>query len=261
MNRAASRWSSIVLLLMGSAVMAQAAAVSPPPAAALGFKGKIDGTVAKADKENKVLVLKVSQVTAGDGSTATDAQALVGQEVAIGLQHGKDAAGKLVPDADQMDLLGRLTVGQAVQVSAQTWQGKHLIFAGFPATHELAPEAAAGFVGEVEGTLQFVDPQQSWFVIKLTKVTAGEKSKAEKPEALTGLSIRVGARYTKNPSGQSVPSKQDCEFIGKLKKGDTLACGIATYTPAKNRFALTSYAGSVGKDQLQPTDPWPPKQP
>lgn len=262
MNRVASRFSPFVLMmLMGSAGMAQVASVSPPPAAALGFKGKIDGNVAKVDKESKALVLKVSKVEPGTGSTAADAQSLVGQEIAIGLQHVKDAAGKSVPDPEQMELLGRVAVGQPVQVGAQTWQGKHLIFAGFPSVHELAPDQAAGFVGDVEGVVQYVDRHQSWLVVKLTKVTAGDKSKAEKPEALVGLSVRVGARYTKDSSGESVPSQQDCEFMGKLKKGDTLACEVFTYLPAKNRFALQSYAGSVGRDELKPMNPWPPKQP
>ena len=83
------------------------------------------------------------------------------------------------------------------------------------------PAAAKGFAGMIEG--EVVSVRKVGLVLKVGKVTkVWEPNKAEDPESLVGVEVRVVCRK----EGEK-PAERQVRFLGTLKKGDTTILDVA----------------------------------
>jgi hypothetical protein len=89
------------------------------------------------------------------------------------------------------------------------------------------PPEVQNFHGQVSGTVASVDLAKSGMKVKVTKVTADTaKSKAPKPEALTGTTINVTPLLKKGEDGKDGLDPVSVAYIKGAKPGDAVTISV-----------------------------------
>lgn len=88
------------------------------PTEAVGFAGRLEGTVTGKKSNGNWVSITVTKAEAGEKSTAKDANALVGKEVTIKIRFEKKGA-EYSPNADDAAAVKAMANGDAVKVSVQ----------------------------------------------------------------------------------------------------------------------------------------------
>ncbi len=98
------------------------------------------------------------------------------------------------------------------------------------------PESVRGFSGRVRGAV-VTKGKKHTFTFKVGRVLKTWKgSKAKKPAALVGLTIKIGPRWQKNKRGKWRPVEIQVLFIRKLKAGSELTLEVRNVE--RDEFAI-----------------------
>ena len=135
------------------------------------------------------------------------------------IQLVRESSGNGVDGSSNMNKLVSIAVVSAVALLAavcDVWSEEG----------DALPEGVRGFSGQVRGVV-VAKAENDTFTFRAANVLRVWKgNKAETPEALAGLTVRVGPRWSKGEDGKWHPAELHVAFIRKIEAGQEMTLEI-----------------------------------
>jgi hypothetical protein len=191
-----------------------------PPKEVVGFGGKLTGTVQTNDQdEGDEVVVLVATAEPAPASEVKDGSALVGKQVPV-TARWKNGNEK---DQKTVDYLKSLQVGDKVAVSVFWEKEANRLRLYIPEMAVAQSKEAAGFGGELTGTVQKNDPEEGdQVVILVTNASPSPASEVKDGTTLVGQPVVVTARWkTGNEKDQKT-----VDYLKSLQVGDNVTVTV-----------------------------------